>query len=81
MSMRETRKKRRKSSRAALRTVAAAPSFKAVKKKRSSSPKFRRGLIVAAFAGALVALMAGRRWPGPTSAPSPRSTRARWPAP
>jgi hypothetical protein len=55
MSPSEKRKLRREAQRASLQGVAAAPSFKAVKKKRTRRSPLRRALVISA--GLLVLIM------------------------
>jgi len=57
MSMRESRKQRREARRAALRDVAAAPSFKAVKKKHTKRSPVRRALLASSVVAVLAAMM------------------------
>ncbi len=56
MSMREKRKIRREARRAALRNVAAAPSFQAVRTKRTRPSKLRRALLVSSILAVLLAV-------------------------
>jgi hypothetical protein len=59
MTNKERRKQRREANRASLGSVAAAPSFQAVKKKRGQRTLLRRRLIAATFLGVIVVALAG----------------------
>jgi hypothetical protein len=71
MSMKERRKLRRQAHRAALVSVAAAPSFQATKKKRVKRSPLRRAVFLAATLALLVGWMMA----------SPKATHAASPPP